>query len=629
MPSKCLYDVNINRPHKDRYLPNGIGINIEGLVGIDSVASKIKDLLHHQSVYQNVHPSVYKNEYQYAYSSAITQEYQTSSKSQHSNHQTQSVTIAKNSQRPILQLKNISKSFGTNKANNNISLTLNKGEILALLGENGAGKSTLMNILYGLLKPDSGEIYLDNKLTNIESPQDALKKGLGMVHQHFMLVNNMSVIQNVILGNEPYKNSILKIIDYKKAIEDVMPIAKKLEIPTSALKQKVRDLPLGMQQRVAILKTLYRKSNILILDEPTSILAPKEIDELFNIIRTIVNSGVSVIIITHKLDEVMNLANRIVVIRKGELVGECDKSQIDKNYLSQLIVGKEVKLYENTNHRTINTVSFSEKDVMFELQNVAVPLNHSNDSQSSKSEQTTDLTLKVHKREILAVVGVDGNGQAELTQIYKGLIKPTRGKVLLHSQNINNLSTKERLNHKMGFIHNDRRNGGLVLNMSVQENLILGYQDNKSFNKLGILKFNNIRKITEQLIKEFNIYPPSNNILVKFLSGGNQQKVMLAREIYNKPDVILINQPTWGVDIGSSEFIHNKIFELKENGAAVILITLELEEALKLADNIAIIKNGKIVHQTPNINITKEELGMYMIGGYNNIKNEIKEGVTL
>lgn len=498
----------------------------------------------------------------------------------------------------ILEMKNITKVFPKVVANKNVSIYLKEGEVLALLGENGAGKSTLMNILYGLYKPTSGEIVYEGKPVRFHSPKDAIKNGLCMVHQHFMLVDNLTVTENIILGNEPGDGFL---IDKKKAKKEVIELSKKygLEVPPDEL---IENLPVGLQQRVEILKALYRKAKILILDEPTAVLTPQEVNELFKVIRKLQENGVSIIIITHKLEEVKNIAQRVYVLRRGEVVGERNVNDVTKEELARLMVGRDVVLTVERKEKKIeDDFVFEVKDIYYRNERGVNVLN--------------GISFKIRRGEILGIAGVDGNGQEELANVIMGLIQPDKGEIIYNGENINKLKTKLRIKKGFSYVPADRQKDGLILPMSIAENIMLGRHDENPFVKNGLIRYNFIYSYADKIDNDFDIRTPSSRVPVGTLSGGNQQKVILGREFSKNPDFLIVSQPTRGLDVGAIEYIHSQILSLRDKNIPILLISLELEEIFALADRILVIYEGKIVKEFINKNITEEEVGIYMTGG--------------
>lgn len=501
----------------------------------------------------------------------------------------------------VLEMRNIVKQFPKVLANNNINIKLHKGEILSLLGENGAGKSTLMNVLYGLYKPTSGEIYLNGEKVVFSSPKDAIVKGLGMVHQHFMLIGTLTVTENIILGSEPGKGGV---IDYRKAREEVKNLSEKygLHVDPDAL---IETMPVGLQQRVEILKALYRKANVLILDEPTAVLTPQEVDELFGVIKTLVETGVSVIIITHKLDEVKEISDRSYILRRGEISGECITANVSKSELANLMVGRDVVLTVHKESREVND------EPVMKIRG----LNVKNDK---NIPAVVDLDLDIRPGEIVGIAGVDGNGQTELAEAIRSLRDVEAGTIEFKGEDITHLKTKELMDRKMAYVPADRHRFGLVLPMTVAENSILGYHDRVPFvNSAKSLKLNLEKVITdsENLVGQYDIRTPGVQIPAGNLSGGNQQKVILAREFSREPEFLLITQPTRGLDVGAIEYIHSQILAMRDKGVAILLISLELEEIFSLSDRIKVIFDGQLVKEFRPEETDEKEVGLYMTGG--------------
>lgn len=507
--------------------------------------------------------------------------------------------MASNSDKIILETQNVVKQFPKVLANDDISINLKQGEILSLLGENGAGKSTLMNILYGLYRPTSGKILLKGEEVEFSSPKDAIDLGLGMVHQHFMLVDPLTVTENIILGSEPGKYNR---IDYKTAREQVVNISEKYGLKVDP-DEKIENLSVGLQQRVEILKALYREAKVLILDEPTAVLTPQEVDELFGVVKELHKSGVSIILITHKLEEVMTISDRVYVLRGGELVGERVTSETSKEELANLMVGREVVLTVEKEKKQI-----SEKTV-FSIENMKV-LNE-------KMYPAIDgLSLDVRAGEIVAIAGVDGNGQAELAEGIMGLRNVVEGKVKHLGDDITHLSTKEMIQRSISFVPADRHRHGLVLNMKISDNTMIGYHDREPFCKYGFhMNYKAIRAHSQELVKSYDIRAASTEAPVAQLSGGNQQKVILARELSREPTFLFVSQPTRGLDVGAIEYIQRQILKMRDQEVGVLLISLELEEVFALADRILVLYEGQIVKELIPEKTDYKEVGYYMTGG--------------
>jgi simple sugar transport system ATP-binding protein len=497
-----------------------------------------------------------------------------------------------------LELKNISKTFGTFKANSNINLKVLKGEVHAILGENGAGKSTLMKIIFGLHRPDAGgEIYLNGKKIVIPSARFAIQNGIGMVHQHFMLVRPFTILQNIILGVEP--KTAFGLIDYQKAREEVLKISQTYNFELD-LDLKIENISVGMQQRVEIIKTLYRNAELIILDEPTAVLTPKEIQDFYRIISNLKNLGKTIIIITHKLHEIKEIADRCTIIRKGEFIETVDVLTSSEKELASKMVGREVEL-------KIQKTLKSPGEIILEVNNLIV---HNDKNLPALKE----FSLKLARGEILGLAGIDGNGQKELVDALTGLRKIITGNVVLKQKDITNLTPKQIYHHKLSMIPEDRQRRGLVLDFSVKENFVLQTISQKPFSNYGFIITNELNKFAKSLIERFDIRPNNYELNATALSGGNQQKIILAREIANNPDVLIAFQPTRGLDVGAIEYIHREIIKLRDLGKAILLISYELDEILNLSDRILVIADGKCTGEF--IKPTKEEIGLAMGAGH-------------
>ncbi|MFY4773947.1 ABC transporter ATP-binding protein [Metabacillus sp. RGM 3146] len=505
----------------------------------------------------------------------------------------------------VIEMLGIRKEFPGIVANNNVTLQVKKGEIHALLGENGAGKSTLMNVLFGLYQPEKGEIKVKGKSVQISNPNIANDLGIGMVHQHFMLVNTFTVTENIILGGEP---SRFGKINMKEAENNVREISEKygLSVDPSA---KISDISVGMQQRAEILKTLYRGAEILIFDEPTAVLTPQEIKELSAIMKSLVNEGKSIILITHKLKEIMEICDRVTVIRKGEGIGTVNVSDTNPNELASLMVGREVLF------RTEKTPAAPKEDVL------AVK-----DLTVKDSRQVTvvdSLNLAIKAGEIVGLAGVDGNGQTELIEAITGLRKSDSGSILLNGKEISQLKPRKISEAGIGHIPQDRHKHGLVLDFPIGENMVLQTYYQKPFSKKGIMNFKGIYEHAEKLIKEFDVRTPSSETQARALSGGNQQKAIIGREVDRDPDLLIAAQPTRGLDVGAIEFIHKRIIEQRDKGKAVLLLSFELDEIINLSDTIAVIYEGKIVAVVDPKETNEQELGLLMAGSKRREEGEI------
>ncbi|WXR61621.1 ABC transporter ATP-binding protein [Peptostreptococcaceae bacterium AGR-M142] len=500
-----------------------------------------------------------------------------------------------------VEMINITKKFGDFTANDNINLTVHKSEVHAILGENGAGKSTLMNILYGLYQPTSGSIKINEKEIEVTDPNVAIEHGIGMVHQHFMLVEPFTVAENIILGMEPTKSG--GYLDLNKAIEDVKKISEKygLYVDPNA---KIQDISVGMQQRVEILKALYRGAEILILDEPTAVLTPQEIQELMQIIRNLTKEGKSIIIITHKLKEIKQAADYCSIIRRGKYIDTVDVSKVTENDLASMMVGREVNFkVEKEEVEALETV--------LEIKGLTAL-----DSRNLKALDNFDLELK--KGEILGIAGIDGNGQSELVEVLTGLKKSTSGKVLINGEDITNKTPRDIFDSGLCNIPEDRHKHGLVLDFTVAENMVLENYRKKEFSKGFRLLEDNIRNFADKLVEKFDVRPTNINLKARALSGGNQQKVIIAREVTNDPEVLIATQPTRGLDVGAIEYVHKSLVEQRNKGKAVLLVSFELDEVMSVSDRIAVIYEGRIVGIVDAKDADENTLGLMMAGGAEN-----------
>jgi simple sugar transport system ATP-binding protein len=497
-----------------------------------------------------------------------------------------------------LELRSVTKRFGTLVANDRINLVVEPGEIHALLGENGAGKSTLMNVLYGLYQADEGQILLDGVEQNFKGPGDAMAAGIGMVHQHFMLIPVFTVAENVVLGNEPTKK--FGLLDLDAARKKVRELSDRFgfDVDPDAV---VADLPVGVQQRVEIIKSLIRDAKILVLDEPTAVLTPQETDELMQIMRDLAASGTSIIFITHKLREVQAVSNKITVIRQGKVVGEA-KPTSSASELATMMVGRDVDLKVDKNPPNIRE--------NFEL---SVEEIHVEDDR--KHLAVDGVSFRVRAGEVLAIAGVQGNGQTELAEAILGLrpVIKGRGAINLGDKYIDGLSVRKRLESGIGYVPEDRKKDGLVGEFTIAENLMLDGSYGKPFAKGVAIDFASRDRIADELIKAFDVRTPSASTQAQKLSGGNQQKVVVARELSRDVKLLIASQPTRGVDVGSIEFIHERIIAERDEGKAVLLISTELDEVLALADRIAVMYRGKIVGIV-DANVSRETLGKMMAG---------------
>ncbi len=497
----------------------------------------------------------------------------------------------------IISLKGITKHFPGVLANNSISIDIKRGEVHAIIGENGAGKSTLMNILYGIYHPDQGEIYINGIITRIDSPKAAINKGIGMVHQHFMLVPSLTVVENIVLGSEPRKGVIY---DFKEARILTKRLSERfnLKIDPDGI---VEDIPVGIQQRIEILKTLYRGAEILILDEPTAVLTPQETEELFKTIKTLKKEGKTIIFITHKLQEVMAVSDRVSVLRRGNLEGTLNTAETNTAQLANLMVGREVLF-------TVSKEKARPGKVLLKLENVQTMDNR--DIQVVKG-----ISLNARAGEILGIAGVEGNGQSELVEALTGLRPITGGKMVFQGTDVTNYNTKQLREAGISYIPADRIKYGLNAYGKIYENAIIGRQDKKPFTtNLFNLNFRKIKDFTLDLIKIYDVRTPDENVTAGSLSGGNMQKLIIAREFSFDSQFLIINQPTRGLDVGAIEFIHEQIIKKRDEGCGIILVSAELDEIFQVADRILVMYEGRINGEFTPDQTNKEEVGYYMLG---------------
>ncbi len=498
----------------------------------------------------------------------------------------------------IIEMVGITKEFPGIIANDNVTLQLKKGEIHALLGENGAGKSTLMSVLFGMYKPEKGKILLNGKQIDVKDPKDATKYGIGMVHQHFKLVENFTVLQNIILGAETTKNGMLKMDDAK---EKVVALSKKysLMVDPDAV---ISDISVGMQQRVEILKMLYRDNEILIFDEPTAVLTPQEIEELMNIMQNLTKEGKSILFITHKLNEIKAVAERCTVLRKGKGIGTVNVADTTKEQMSEMMVGRQVNF--NINKKPANPT-----DTVLTVKDLCVKENN------TTKDKVKNVSFDVKKGEIVCIAGIDGNGQSELVYALTGLVEMYKGSLVLNGQDITNYTIRKRNQSGMGHIPEDRHRHGLVLDYPLAYNCVSKKYYTEEFTKNGFLQFNKIYSYSEELIQKYDIRSGQGaKTITRSMSGGNQQKAIVAREIENNPDLLIAVQPTRGLDVGAIEYIHKTIVQQRDDGKAVLLISLELDEVMELSDRILVMFEGEIVAQLDPKQVSIKELGLYMAG---------------
>ena len=497
----------------------------------------------------------------------------------------------------VIEMREITKIFGEFVANDKINLELRKGEIHALLGENGAGKSTLMNMLAGLLEPTSGEIVVNGKSEKLDSPSKAASLGIGMVHQHFMLVEAFTVAENIILGSEVTNKGVL---DLKKANADILELSERYGLavdPTA----KVEDISVGAQQRVEILKTLYRGADILIFDEPTAVLTPAEILELMDIMKALVKEGKSIILITHKLDEIRAVADRVTVIRRGKSIQTVSIEGATNKDLAEMMVGRSVSFVTEKEEA-------QPKEVVLQISDLVV-------NENRGVPAVKELSIDVRAGEIVGIAGIDGNGQSELIQAITGLRKVKSGSIKIKGQEVVGLSPRKITEMNVSHVPEDRHRDGLVLEMMLSENIALQTYYKEPLSKNGVLNYNQINSYARKLMEEFDVRAANEIVPASALSGGNQQKAIIAREVDRNPDLLIVSQPTRGLDVGAIEYIHKRLIGERDRGKAVLVVSFELDEILNLSDRIAVIHDGKIQGIVKPSETNKQELGVLMAGG--------------
>jgi simple sugar transport system ATP-binding protein len=498
---------------------------------------------------------------------------------------------------PVLELRGITKTFPGVLANDSVDLTLEKGEIHALLGENGAGKTTLMNILYGLYKPDKGQILVQGEEVSIHSPSDAITRGIGMVHQHFMLIPVMTATENVMLGVEPTRAGVF--LDRARVEKSIREISQQYGLDVDP-RAYIGDLPVGSQQRVEIIKVLYRQAEILILDEPTAVLTPQEVDGLFKILRSLVAKGKSIIFITHKLKEVMAIADRITVLRGGRVAGTTIPRDATQEKLAAMMVGREVNL-------VVKKKPASPKEVVLAVKDL-----HVHDERKNLTVRGT--SFEVRAGEVLGIAGVQGNGQTELVYALTGLLPLNSGEIRILDKPVRHTTPRNILERGVAHIPEDRQRHGLILSFPVQDNMVLCTYYQPPFAKGLVLQGKVITDNAVRLVKQFDVHTPSVFVPVSTLSGGNQQKVIVAREFSRPIKLLIASQPTRGLDVGSIEYIHSRIIEKRDEGTAVLLVSPELDEIIALSDRIAVMYKGQIVDIVPAAKVSKKYLGLLMAG---------------
>lgn len=498
----------------------------------------------------------------------------------------------------LLEITNLTKVYGSVRANNGITLHVNRGEIIALLGENGAGKSTLVKQVFGLVTPDDGSIVIGNDPTPVKDPTDAIRRGVGMVHQHFQLVPVMTVAENVVLGHEPRKGLSLDLAAARKLVREISE-RHGLAVDPDA---RIEDLPVGTQQRVEIIKALSRDVDLLILDEPTAVLTPQETDELLQVMRELADRGTSIVFITHKLREVLAVADRVYVLRRGAVVGEVDAKETDAAGLAQLMVGRSVVLRVDKEAPQLG-------DTVLKIDDL-----HVTDDRALPAVR--GFSLEVRAGEIVGLAGVEGNGQRELVESIAGMRRPTSGSMSLKGKDITRADPQQTHRAGMGHIPENREKHGIVGTYSIADNLVLNRYDEGAFAKRSVRNTAAVRSNADRWIEEFDIRTPSGSLPAGSLSGGNKQKVVIAREMSIDPVLLLAAQPTRGVDVGSIEFIHRRIVEARDNGAAVLLVSAELDEIMSLSDRIVVVHGGKVVAELDPETADRGEIGRLMAGDH-------------
>ena len=497
-----------------------------------------------------------------------------------------------------IEMLHIIKDFPGIRANDDVTIQLRRGEIHALLGENGAGKSTLMSVLFGLYQPDGGEIRKNGKPVTINDPNDANRLGIGMVHQHFKLVHNFSVLENIVMGVETTRFGMLQM---KEARKKVVALSERYGLMVDP-DAKISDITVGMQQRVEILKMLYRDNEILILDEPTAVLTPQEIEELMKIMRGLAAEGKSILFITHKLNEILEVADRCSVLRKGKYIGTVNIAETNKDELAEMMVGRKVSF-------AVEKTPAKPGEPALTVQNLTVK------SKTNNKNVVNNVSFTVRKGEIVCIAGIDGNGQSELVYALSGLVKPDAGKIMMGGKDITNTSIRQRNDMGLSHIPEDRHRHGLVLDYDLQQNLVLKSYHHPEFQKNGFIRFDKVAEHAERLIGQYDIRSGQGaQTITRSMSGGNQQKAIVAREIDIAPDVLLSVQPTRGLDVGAIEYIHRQLVKTRDEGKAVLLVSLELDEVLNVSDRILVIYEGQIVAEMDAKDATAQELGLYMAG---------------
>jgi simple sugar transport system ATP-binding protein len=501
---------------------------------------------------------------------------------------------------PAVRLDGITKRFPGVVANDDVDLTVEAGTVHALLGENGAGKTTLMNVLYGLYEPTEGMVYIDGEARDFDSPRDAIDAGIGMIHQHFMLVDPMTVTENITLGNEPRKWAGLTV-DRARAREEVADLSSRygFDVDPDA---RIEEVSVGVQQRVEILKALYRGADVLILDEPTAVLTPQEVDELFAVLEELTAQGKTIIFITHKLGEALEAADEVTVLRDGENVGSVPTAETTREELAELMVGREVLMQ-------VDKSTAAPGDTVLSVRGLGV-------EDERGVEVVRDVSFDVREGEVFGIAGVDGNGQSELVEAITGLRAQDDGTVSFEGGNIDDWSRRRRIREGMAYIPEDRQERGLVMEFDLVENGILGSQHTEPFAESGRIDWQATRSHAEDVIEQYDVRPPNADAEAHSLSGGNQQKFIVGRELERDPSLVVATHPTRGVDIGSTEFIHERLLELRSDGRGVLLVSSKLDEVQGLSDRLAVMYEGEIMDVVDPETVTEEELGLLMAGEY-------------
>jgi len=500
-----------------------------------------------------------------------------------------------------VEMKKIKKRFGYVIANDEVDFTAYTGEIHSIVGGNGAGKTTLMKILYGMIQPDSGEIFLNGEKIEIKSSRDAIAKNIGMVHQEFLFIENMDAVNNIILGSEPVKNLI---IDKKNAIEKIISLQEKYHLFFDVEKQ-VNELSMGERQRIEIMKILYRNAKILIFDEPTGILTPQESKKLFDILYTLRDRGALIIFISHKLQEVLEISDKISIMREGKIIETLSSESCDIRELAIKMIGGDLPQIEHKQYLPSKKVIFSVKNL------------------STKDKKVKNVSFDIKSGEIFGIAGIEGNGQKELEESLAGIALISEGMITINNEILNEISPKSFKDKGVSLIPSNRNKLGLISEFKIYENLILGYHNSPHFSHFGFLNYNEIYKNSKEIIEDYEITPPDINRLVKHLSGGNQQKIVLGREISKNPLFLISAYPTRGVDIKGTWFIHNKLKEMKKNGMAILLISSDLDELFMLCDRIGVMYDGEIIDIVIPQKTTFEEIGLLMLGGKPSLSQNI------